>query len=73
MAKLIRSARLAGLNSDYALAKKMGINRSTLSRVIDSELQPGPAFIGGALVALDPLRFEDLFMVVPNQKAERTR
>jgi DNA-binding XRE family transcriptional regulator len=57
---------LAGFRSDYALAKAMGVNRSTVARVTSGELQPGPAFIGGALVALFPMQFDDLFEVVPH-------
>ncbi|MFJ6671726.1 transcriptional regulator [Actinosynnema sp. NPDC091369] len=60
-----KAARLAGFRSDYALAKSMDVNRSTVARVLSGELQPGPAFIGGALVALFPLQFHDLFEVVP--------
>ena len=59
-----RAARLAGFDSGYALAKAMDVNRSTVARVLSGELQPGPVFIGGALTALAPLRFEDLFEVV---------
>ncbi|MEU4803074.1 transcriptional regulator [Actinosynnema sp. NPDC023587] len=58
-----RAARLGGFHSDYALAKAMDVNRSTVARVVSGELQPGPAFIGGALVALAPMQFEDLFEV----------
>ncbi|ROP38997.1 transcriptional regulator [Saccharothrix texasensis] len=61
-----KAARLAGFRSDYALAKAMDVNRSTVARVTSGELQPGPAFIGGALVALNPMQFHDLFEVVPN-------
>ncbi|MBP2340631.1 transcriptional regulator [Saccharothrix coeruleofusca] len=60
------AARRAGFRSDYALAKAMDVNRSTVTRVVDGYLKPGPAFIGGALVALAPLRFEDLFEVIPS-------
>ncbi|MEU6148477.1 hypothetical protein ABZ816_00600 [Actinosynnema sp. NPDC047251] len=60
-----RAAKLAGFRSDYGLAKAMDVNRSTVARVGSGELQPGPAFIGGALVALAPMRFDDLFEVVP--------
>ncbi|GAA2685795.1 MULTISPECIES: transcriptional regulator [Actinosynnema] len=59
-----RVSRLAGYRSDYALARAMDVNRSTVTRVLSGDLQPGPAFIGGALVALYPLRFEDMFTVV---------
>ncbi|WP_447005511.1 transcriptional regulator [Saccharothrix isguenensis] len=59
-----RAARLAGFTSDYALAKAMDVNRSTVARVLGGELQPGAAFIGGALTALAPMQFHDLFEVV---------
>ena len=62
-----KSARLAGFTSDYALAKAMDVNRSTVARVLAGELQPGPAFIGGALTALAPMQFDDLFEVVPTR------
>ncbi|MFJ6669859.1 transcriptional regulator [Actinosynnema sp. NPDC091369] len=63
-----KAARLAGFRSDYALAKAMDVNRSTVARVLSGELQPGPAFIGGALIALEPMQFEDLFEIVPTQR-----
>jgi hypothetical protein len=56
--------RLAGFPSDYALAKRMRVNRSTVARVVVGDLRPGPAFIGGALTALALMGFEDLFEVV---------
>jgi transcriptional regulator with XRE-family HTH domain len=59
-----KAVRLAGFRSDYALAKKMGINRSTVARVLSGDLNPGPAFIAGALTALTPMQFDDLFEVV---------
>ncbi|MFI9010513.1 transcriptional regulator [Actinosynnema sp. NPDC053489] len=63
-----RAARLAGYRSDYALAKAMDVNRSTVARVLSGDLQPGPAFIGGALTALAPMQFDDLFEIVPTQR-----
>ncbi|NUT53508.1 MAG: helix-turn-helix transcriptional regulator [Saccharothrix sp.] len=60
-----KARALAGFPSEYETARAMGVNRSTLSRVLSGELQPGAAFIAGALVALDPMAFEDLFEVVP--------
>ncbi|CCH27964.1 transcriptional regulator [Actinosynnema sp. NPDC047251] len=59
-----KAALLAGFSSDYALAKAMEVNRSTVARVLSGELRPGPAFIGGALAALAPMQFDDLFEVV---------
>ncbi|MBB5955877.1 hypothetical protein FHS29_002458 [Saccharothrix tamanrassetensis] len=60
------AANLAGYYSDYALAKAMTVNRSTVKRVQSGDLRPGAAFIGGALIALKPMTFEDLFEVVPS-------
>lgn len=57
------AVRLAGFRSVYALAKAMELNRSTVSRVMSGDLQPGPAFIGGALTALAPMPFNGLFDV----------
>ncbi|WP_447005872.1 transcriptional regulator [Saccharothrix isguenensis] len=61
--EFVQAARSARLHSDYALARAMGVNRSTVTRVLKGELQPGPAFIGGALTALRR-QFEDLFEIV---------
>lgn len=63
-----KAARLAGFRSDYALAKAMDVNRSTVARVLGGDLQPGAAFIGGALTALAPMQFDDLFEIVPTQR-----
>ena len=59
-----KAVRLAAFPSDYALARAMKVNRSTVTRVRAGDLQPGPAFIGGALKALEPMAFHDLFEVV---------
>jgi hypothetical protein len=56
-----KACRLAGFPSGYAMAKAMGVNRSTVARVLDGELRPGAAFIAGTLIALAPMSFEDLF------------
>ncbi|MER5267106.1 transcriptional regulator [Actinosynnema sp. NPDC002837] len=63
-----KAARLAGFRSDYALAKAMDVNRSTVARVLGGDLQPGAAFIGGALTALAPMQFDDLFEIAPGQR-----
>ncbi|TQM83266.1 hypothetical protein FHX81_5684 [Saccharothrix saharensis] len=59
-----KAVKLAGFPSDYSLSKKMEINRSTVARVLSGELNPGPVFIAGALKALTPMQFDDLFEVV---------
>nr|WP_184929723.1 helix-turn-helix transcriptional regulator [Saccharothrix ecbatanensis] len=61
--------RRTKFRSEYALAKAMGVNRSTVSRVLAGELQPGSAFIAGALAAFTPVTFEDLFEVVNTSEA----
>lgn len=40
------------------------LDRSTVSRVINGVQHPGPALIGGALTALAPKQFVDLFDIV---------
>jgi hypothetical protein len=63
-----KAMSLSGHRSDYSMAKAMGINRSTLARVRAGQLQPGPSFIAGALIALSPFQFCDLFEVVPRNQ-----
>ncbi|MBB5803866.1 putative transcriptional regulator [Saccharothrix ecbatanensis] len=60
-----KAVLLAGFRSDYGLAKAMDVNRSTVARVFNGDLQPGAAFIAGALTALEPMEFHDLFEIVP--------
>ncbi|QFZ24091.1 transcriptional regulator [Saccharothrix syringae] len=62
-----KAVELAGFPSDYALARAMGVHRSTVTRVLTGHLQPGPAFIGGALTALAPMQFDDLFEITPDR------
>jgi hypothetical protein len=62
--KFSNAMALAGIKSNYASAKGMGVNRSTVKRVRTGELQPGSAFIAGGLVAFAPMPFDDLFEVV---------
>ncbi|MFE9751390.1 transcriptional regulator [Saccharothrix saharensis] len=68
-----QAAALAGFTSEHALAKRMDVHRSTVSRVLKGELQPGPAFVAGALIALSPHQFADLFTIVHlHRRPERT-
>ncbi|GAA3847038.1 hypothetical protein GCM10022243_11420 [Saccharothrix violaceirubra] len=67
-----KAATLAGLRSDYARSKAMGVNRSTVTRVLAGELRPGAAFIAGALAALHPMDFKDLFEVIEHGPARGT-
>ena len=54
--------------STEPLWKDMGVDRSMLHRVRTGEVQPGSRFIAGALTALAPATFEDLFEVVPAEQ-----
>ncbi|WP_367132388.1 transcriptional regulator [Saccharothrix sp. HUAS TT1] len=63
-----RAMALAGFRSEYALAKAMGLNRASVKRVRTGESMPGPGFIAGALKALAPMVFEDLFEVDDNEE-----
>ena len=44
---------LKDLESDFALAKAMGVNQSSVSRVMRGLSQPGPRFIAGLCTALE--------------------
>ncbi|MBB4962683.1 transcriptional regulator [Saccharothrix violaceirubra] len=59
-----KAKRLAGFPSDSAVAKAIGVHRSTVKRILDGEIYPGPAFIAGMIMAFSPLRFDDLFEIV---------
>ncbi|WP_433264860.1 transcriptional regulator [Actinosynnema sp. CS-041913] len=58
-----RVAREAGYDSDYALAEAMGVDRSTVQRVLDGRMRPGNRFIAAALATLGPRRFNQLFWI----------
>lgn len=66
----VQAARTARLHSDYALAQAMGVNRSTVTRIIKGDLQPGPVFIASALKALDK-DFDELFEIVVFRSSRR--
>lgn len=58
--------RLAQLQTDAALAARMGIDAGNLSRVLRGTQQPGPRFIAALCSAFDaPL--QELFEVVNDQ------
>lgn len=60
---------LKGLTTDDAVAKAMGIDPGTLSRVLTGKSAPGERFIAGALTAFSEVDFEDLFEVVDDAAA----
>ncbi|WP_158685483.1 helix-turn-helix domain-containing protein [Microbacterium halophytorum] len=57
-----------GLDLDKDLAATLGINKSTVSRVLDGSSAPGPGFIAATLQAF-PVKFEDVFTIVESREA----
>ncbi|GAA2182118.1 hypothetical protein GCM10009785_19920 [Brooklawnia cerclae] len=53
------------LDTDYALAKAMGMSQGNVSRTLRNKQSPGPRFIAGICVALGATQ-NDLFEVVDN-------
>lgn len=56
------------LADDAALAAAMGIDKSTVSRVVNGKSQPGPRFQAALCVALGA-KLDHLFRVVPVSEA----
>lgn len=61
--KFVAAALSFGYLSVYSMAKAMKVQRSTVKRVLDGELQPGSVFIASALTAFD-VEFDQVFEVV---------
>lgn len=64
--QLAKYRAVAGLNTDTALAERMGIDPSTVSRVLRGEQSPGVKFIPGVVSAFKGLTLDDLWEVVAN-------
>lgn len=62
--QLAKFRRLAGISTDDALAKAMGVNPATVSRVLRGTAVPGERFIAGLLLVFGVECFGDLFEVV---------
>lgn len=58
---LIAHRNAAGITTNAQLATRIGVNESTLQRVIAHEVEPSGRFIAGVLGALPAAKFEDLF------------
>ena len=56
-------ATARGLATDSARARRIGVDKSTYSRVIRGEVAPGERFIAECLRAFPDLKFDDLFEV----------
>ena len=59
---------IKNLTDDGSLARAMGVNPSSVSRVTNGKQQPGPRFIAGLCVALNA-KMTDLFEVVAPEVA----
>ena len=60
--KLEQLQRTANL-SEIALAKKIGVNRTTIYRVKKGKSSPGEDFIAGILKAFPRVKFDELFFL----------
>lgn len=61
---LVKYRRIAGLDTNDSLAKKMQINAGNLSRVLGGRQTPGPKFMAALVAAFPGLELDDLFEVV---------
>lgn len=59
-----RHAEQAGLASDNAIALALGVNRTTVMRLLAGDITPGPRVIGSVLLTWPEKRFEDFFEAV---------
>lgn len=61
---LARHRRRAKIHDDHELARMMGVDYSTLHRVLSGKSSPGIRFIGGAVALFGSTSFAQLFDVV---------
>lgn len=68
--------RLAGLSTDASLAQKIGVDPTTVYRVLNGKTAMSAKFIAGVVHIFGPDLFADLFEVLPDAAeqvdAERT-
>lgn len=65
--QLAKLRKLAGLESNSALAARMDFDAGNLSRVLAGKQQPGPKFIAALVGAFPGFTLDDLFEVVSDQ------
>lgn len=63
--QLAKFRTLAGITTDDALAKRMGVDPATVSRVLRGKQEPGPKFIAALVSAFPGMDLDDLFEVIP--------
>jgi len=62
--QLSKLRKLAGLESNAALADRMQYDAGNLSRVLSGKQQPGPKFMASLVAAFPGFSLDDLFEVV---------
>lgn len=68
-AQLVKYRTLAGIATDDSLAKRMGVDPATVSRVLRGKQEPGPRFIAALVAAFPGMDLDDLFEVIDGQVA----
>lgn len=66
---LAKYRKIAGIETNDALAKRMGIDAGNLSRVLTGKQAPGTKFIASLVAAFPGLELDDLFEVVMEDAA----
>lgn len=61
---LAKYRRIAGLDTQSALAERMKYDAGNLSRVLRGDQVPGPKFIAALVAAFPGLSLDDLFEVI---------
>lgn len=67
--ELAKHRERAALRTNGALAAAMGVNRLTVSDVLNGKRQPSGDFVASLLLVLDDVAFDDLFEVVAVEAA----
>lgn len=65
-----KARRLAKLDTDVALAKKVGVDPTTVYRVLNGKTEMSARFIAGIVDAFGAELFPDLFELVPETEGE---
>ncbi len=61
-----------GLELDKELAERIGVDKGTVSRVLQRRSAPGPTFISSMLSTF-PVKFEDIFDVIDDNEPEAAK
>jgi transcriptional regulator with XRE-family HTH domain len=62
-------AKRAGLTTDSAIATRLGLQQSTVMRMLNGDIRPGEKTIAAMLAAFPGTKFEDLFEVTEEKVA----